>query len=192
VLSLDTAGNGGFPAAETAVACIRQGRNWRIDAGGRSAAVEHSVGMLYLAVLVANPRQEIPAIDLVAGLAALSDAGNRTTMSEQPTLDHEAMRAYRRRLDQLQDEIADLESRDESEVAARCRTERDWLENELANAIKLSGRSRSFADEGERARISVGKAIRRALARVMDVDLLIGDHLHRTVRTGVRCSYWPA
>jgi hypothetical protein len=154
--------------------------------------VEHSVGILHLAVLIANPRQEIRAIELVAGVAALGGTTNRASASVHHTLDHEAVQAYRRRLERLPDEIADLESRNESERAARGRLERDWLEKELAKAFKIGGRPSSFADENERARISVGKAIRRALDRITDADALIGDHLSRTVRTGVRCTYWPA
>jgi hypothetical protein len=37
----------------------------------------------------------------------------------------------------------------------------------------------------------VGKAIRRALTRITAADAVIGEHLHQTVHTGVRCSYWP-
>jgi hypothetical protein len=178
--------------AGTAVTCTRQGRDWRIEAGERSAVVEHSVGMLHLAVLIANPRQEITAIDLVAGLATLSDMPSRLAASAQPVLDDEAARAYRRRLARLHDEIRELDARNEGERAARGREERDWLAKELASATKIGGRSRSFADDAERARISVGRAIRRALARVSEADAAIGDHLRRTVHTGVRCSYWPA
>ncbi len=43
----------------------------------------------------------------------------------------------------------------------------------------------------ERARVAVGKAIRRALARITDADAVIGEHLRQTVHTGARCSYWP-
>jgi hypothetical protein len=37
----------------------------------------------------------------------------------------------------------------------------------------------------------VGKAIRRALARITEADPVIGEHLRQAVHTGVRCSYWP-
>jgi hypothetical protein len=187
VISVDRPG-----AATPAAACRRQGRSWRIDVAGRSTVVEHSIGLLHLAVLIANPRQEIPAIDLAAGLAALGEAGRRTLASEQPMLDPDAVRAYRRRLAQLEEQAGRPGSRDDGQIAVRDRAERDWLENELAGATGMSGRPRSFADEAERARISVGKAIRRALARITDADPVIGDQLQQAVRTGVRCSYWPA
>ena len=50
--------------------CHRVGRKWRLTVHGRSVLVADSIGMTHLAVLIANPRQEVRAADLVAGLAA--------------------------------------------------------------------------------------------------------------------------
>jgi hypothetical protein len=175
----------------TTAECTRVGRQWRIALRSRSALVEHSIGMLHLAVLIANPRQEIQAADLVAGLAVLSGA-YRGGAVVQPILDHEAMAEYRSRLKRLDTEIDALESGDDHDRAVRARAERDWLVAELASAAGLGGRPRSFPDQGERARVAAGKAIRRALVRITEADPVIGAHLRQTVHTGVRCSYWPA
>ncbi len=174
-------GTASGPCAE----CDRVGRQWRLTLRGRSVVVADSIGMLHLAVLISSPRQEIPAADLVAGIAVLSGA------TAQPVLDHEALGEYRGRVQQLATEISHLESEGQHDQAARARAERDWLLSELAGAAGLSGRARSFPDEGERARVAVGKAIRRALARIAEADPVIGEHLRLAVRTGVRCSYWP-
>ncbi len=61
----------------------------------------------------------------------------------------------------------------------------------MASATGLGGRTRSFPDQGERARVAVGKAIRRALLRIAETDPFIGEHLRQNVQTGARCSYWP-
>lgn len=180
-------------AREPAVAaCSRVGRQWRIEWGRRSVLVEHSVGLFHLAVLIANPGQEIAAIDLVAGVAALAASADRRAMSAQPVIDREAARQYQNRLSRLPAEIGDLESGGDLDGAARALAERDWLLNELAGATGLAGRSRRFADDTERARIAVGKALRRALTRVEEADTFIGEHLRGTVHTGVRCWYRPA
>jgi hypothetical protein len=71
------------------------------------------------------------------------------------------------------------------------RAERDWLVAQLSSAAGFGGRTRAFPDQPERARVAVGKAIRRALARITEADAVIGEHLRQTVHTGVRCSYWP-
>ncbi len=88
--------------------CSRAGRRWRVTVGGRAVLAEDSIGMAHLAVLIANPRQEIPAADLVAGLAALS--GPAGDGGAHPVLDQEAIAGYRGRLRQLDARISDLEA----------------------------------------------------------------------------------
>jgi hypothetical protein len=191
-LGLAPPGDGHDKPPEVAAVCTRQGRLWRLDLGSRSVLVEHSVGMLHLAVLVANPGTEIPAVELVAGVAVLGNVTADTAGSAQPVLDQLAIGQYRRRLAELSADIDDLESRNDGERAAPARAERDWLIAELTGATGISGRSRRFPDNAERARITVGKAIRRALARISDTDAVIGTHLRTSVHTGMCCSYRPA
>ena len=153
--------------------------------------IEDSIGMAHLAVLIANPRQEIQAADLVTGLVALGRAVGDGAAAH-PVLDHEAIVEYRNRVQLLEAEIDQLDAGDDSARAALARAERDWLVAELIRAAGFGGRTRSFPDQGERARVAAGKAIRRALVRIADADPVIGEHLRQTVHTGVRCSYWPA
>jgi hypothetical protein len=166
--------------------CRRDGRKWRLTWRDRNVLMEDSIGLAHLAVLIANPRQEIPAADLAAGLVALGGDGG----SAHPVLDQTAIAEYRSRLKRLDSELARADLEDEDQGALRA--ERDWLVAQLASAAGLGGRVRSFPDQGERARVAVGKAIRRALARISEADPVLGDHLRQTVHTGVRCSYWPS
>ena len=53
-------------------------------------------------------------------------------------------------------------------------------------------RARAFPTEAERARSSVQKAIRRALARIGAADPEIHAYLEATIVTGIRCSYRPS
>jgi len=168
--------------------CRRVGRKWSVAWRQRSVLIEDSIGMVHLAVLIANPRQEIQAADLVAGLAALGGDG----AAAHPVLDHEAIVEYRNRVQLLEAEIDQLDAGAHPGRAASIRAERDWLVAELTRAAGLGGRTRSFPDQGERARVAAGKAIRRALVRIAEADPVIGEHLRQTVHTGVRCSYWPA
>ncbi|NRQ30248.1 hypothetical protein HII36_00120 [Nonomuraea sp. NN258] len=176
---------GGGPAA---VSCRRSGRHWRLDWRGRSALVDDSVGMRHLAVLTENPGREILAADLAAGPGGgLPDQAG----SNQPMLDEQARLTYKHRLSQLQAEIDQYRALNDPERAAAAVAERDWLLAELTAAAGLGGRVRAFADGRERARIAVGKAIRRALARIADADPVIADELRATVHTGLRCRYLP-
>ncbi len=169
--------------------CRRVGRKWRLTWQDRNVLVEDSIGMAHLAVLIANPRQEILAADLAAGLAALS--AGRDSGSAQPVLDQAAIAGYRDRLRRLDAELDRLEPDSEGDRGALVRAERDWLIGQLASASGFSGRVRSFPDQGERARVAVGKAIRRALVRIAEADATLGNHMRQNVHTGVRCSYWP-
>jgi len=176
------------------VTCERAGRGWRLGLGGRGAVVEDSIGMLHLAVLIANPRQEIAAADLVAGVASVAGVALVTgdaaaSAPGQQVLDAEAIASYRGRLRRLDAELDTLTPGSDADHAAR--GEREWLVAQMAGAAGLGGRPRSFPDDRERARVAVGKAIRRALVRIAAADAVIGAHLRQTVRTGTRCSYWP-
>ncbi|WP_328594037.1 hypothetical protein [Actinomadura macrotermitis] len=173
------------------VTCRRHGHGWQLALGGRTALVRHSVGMAHLAVLLANPGRDIPAVDLAAGAGTPEPAAAGGAVSAQPVLDEEAGRRYRRRLSELKAELDELEADGRAGDAARVRAERDWLIAELSAAAGLGGRTRRFADNGERARIAVGKAIRRALDRIAAVDTVIGGELRAAVRTGFHCCYRP-
>jgi hypothetical protein len=175
-----------------AATCTREGRRWRIRLGSRSVLVDHRVGMLHLAVLLANPSTEIPSIELAAGATALGNRNAHTGQSVQPTLDHTAIQQYRHRLSQLRTEIDEIESSDQRGRAARANAEREWLMAQLAAATGLGGRARHFPDNRERARLAVGRAIRRAITRIHQADPLVAKHLCDTIHTGMRCSYHPA
>jgi hypothetical protein len=188
--------SGPFAAAASAAAaeeahCQRAGRKWRLTLRNRSVLVEDSIGMVHLAVLIANPRHEIQAADLVAGLGGLSGTGAGVATAQR-VLDPEAIAEYRNRLRQLDTELNETGTGElEPGRISQARAERDWLVAQLSSAAGFGGRTRAFPDQPERARVAVGKAIRRALARIADADAVIGEHLRQTVHTGVRCSYWP-
>lgn len=178
----------GCVAAGVVAECHRRGRFWQLDLGERGVLVEHSVGLRHLATLIANPGTEIRAIDLAAGPGTAESDGEHA----QAVLDEQARRTYRLRLDQLREELPELESGGDEARAAELRAERDWLSAELAVTTGKGGRARMFSGSEERARIAVGKAVRRALARVERADPVLAAELRASVRTGVRCCYRPA
>jgi hypothetical protein len=183
-------GTGGSTARRQPVAIQRLGRQWHVGFGNRVALVDDSLGVRYLATLTANPGYELPAIELAAGASAAVAAAAADT-SHQPVLDDVAMREYRQRLASVAEEIDKYELSNDLGRAEVARAERDWLIAELSAAAGLGGRVREFSGDEERARISVGKAIRRALDRVAAADPVIGEELRATVQTGLRCCYRP-
>jgi hypothetical protein len=177
------------PQRAGSATCRREGVYWRFELAGRSVVVKHAVGMLHLAVLLANPGTEVPSVELAAGVAALARRNTSARLSDQPVLDRAAIQQYRQRLEVLRTGIERLESGGQPNLAAEARAEHAWLTAELAAATGLSGRTRRFSDSQERARLAVGRAIRRAVARIAHEDPAFGEHLRHHVRTGVRCVY---
>jgi hypothetical protein len=177
----------GPPAEHDVATCTRTGQRWLLRYGRREALVPHSVGMPYLAVLLANPGRDVPAVDLAAG----PNTPPTPTPGGQLVLDRVAVQQYRQRIGELRDRIDEFEYDNQPERAAEAATERDWLLAELAAATGLAGRTRTFTSETERARLAVGKAIRRTMATIERVDAEVAAHLHRSLHTGTRCSYRP-
>ncbi|MET9338936.1 hypothetical protein [Nonomuraea sp. NPDC003804] len=185
------------PAASDTLTCHRQGGTWRLNYGTRSIVLAGGVGLLHLAVLIANPGQEIHSADLVAGVSGLGqalrsdDAQALRSGGAQALLDRSAIEQYRARLARLGDVIDELSASGRQDRAEEARAEREWLMAELSSATGLAGRTRTFQDGAERARIAVGKAIRRALEQIAAKDHVIEAHLRESVHTGMRCVYRP-
>jgi hypothetical protein len=166
----------------------RRGTQWEFGVDARSVLVPDWQGIRYLAGLIANPGQEIAATDLAAGLTG---TGN-TTDPDQPLLDDAARAGYRKRLADLDAAIdAAIDEADDTDRADALRAEREWVLAELATAAGFGGRVRAFNSNHERARIAVGKAIRRGVARITAQDPVLGQHLRDSVHTGRFCRYDP-
>lgn len=160
------------------------GRTWEIAVGARRTTVPASVGMGYLAELVANPGVEVAALDLVAGQAVRAPRGSEV-------LDEAAVRAYRARVTALEEQADHADRTGDRAGSERARAELDLIVRELSAATGLGGRSRTFTDEQERARVSVHKAIQRALRAITQVDGDIGAALTARVTTGTYCRFSP-
>ena len=106
-------------------------------------------------------------------------------------LDARAKDAYRRRLAEIEDDIEQARAFGDSERAAQADAERDFLVQELSRAVGLGGHDRRAASTSERARVSVTRAIRQAIARIGKHHPELGEHLDRTIRTGTYCAYAP-
>ena len=103
----------------------------------------------------------------------------------------QARAAYRQRLADVDEELAEAEQWHDTERASGLRAEKDFLVRELAAATGLSGRPRQLGSDSERARLNVTRAIRSAISRVRDRAPDAAAHLDQAVRTGTRCSYSP-
>lgn len=168
----------------------REGEYWSVAFEGDAFRLHDSKGLRYLAALLAAPGREIHALDLVGGeegaepeRGLIGDAGE--------ILDPQAKAAYRRRMEELREDLEEAEAWNDPERAARARQEMEFLARELAGAVGLGGRDRKAASAAERARVNVTRAIRSALGRIAEHSQSLGRHLDSTLRTGTFCSYVP-
>jgi hypothetical protein len=137
--------------------------------------------MSYLARLLRKPGQDVEVLVLAANGWFPKESG-------EPILDDEALRQYRRRAQELR---FLLDSGVASRDAERYRAELATLTEGLRTITRLDGRSRRFADNHERARTAVRKAIVRAIDVIAATEPGLGDHLLQSISTGASCRYTP-
>jgi hypothetical protein len=178
---------GGASARDAPNAFRRDGEVWTLVFADRRAQLRDAKGLRDLAVLLTAPGREVAAVDLVTGGAQPVPA-----LGADPVLDERARAAYRVRLAELDDELAQADAHHDIGHSARLGAERDALIDELARATGLRGRRRRLGDTAERARSTVTARIRDAIGRIERAHPELGQHLRASVSTGTRCAYRPA
>lgn len=188
----------------------KEGEYWTVGYGEKVFRLKDSKGLAQLLHLLRNPRVEVHAVDLIS-LAADTGAGLGNGVSNG--LDHEQLRNgalrigglgdagelidglartnYRRRLNELREELDEAKQLDHLERAAAIETEIDALTGELSRAMGLRGRVRRAASASERARQTVTKAIKAAIERIARHHEDLATILSRCVQTGTVCCYHP-
>jgi hypothetical protein len=159
---------------------------WLIGPEGAAVPLRALRGFGYLRELLRRPGQPVAALDLAgagAGAAVESGLGD--------LLDAQALKAYRQRLCDLEQELTEAEDWSDIGRLDSLRAERDALLHELARATGLGGRARTAGSSQERARVAVQKAISAATGRIATIDGPLGRHLQTRIHTGLNCSYEP-
>lgn len=177
------------PAGETAivpaspdVAAFRsEGGVREVVYAGTTVRLRDSKGLRDLAVLLQSPGTAVHVTELTGAPVTATAAD----------LDDTAVAAYRRRLVDLEEDLAAADADHDIYRSEKLRVERDFLIAELTGALGLGGRVRRSGDPTERARKAVTARIRDSIARITDVHPRLGRHLANAVRTGTWCSYEP-
>lgn len=177
----------------------REGEFWTIAFEGDAFRMKDAKGLRYIAQLLANAGTEVHALDLVAPTTSRSGAqgaapeGLRVTRSAGagPALDAQAKAAYRRRLAELDADIAEARAFNDPERTAALEEEKAFVVEELKAAVGLGGRDREAGSPTERARVNVTRSIRSSIARIANNSPALADHLTESIRTGTFCAYLP-
>ncbi len=170
----------------------RDGKWWTAACSDTAVRLPDTKGLRYLAELVTHPGAERHVLDLVDLVEGVSSGVDRRHLGDAgELLDATARTAYRRRIEELRDDVEDALASGDDERAAALQTELDALIGELARAFGLGGRQRTASSASERARLNVTRAVRAAIARLGEALPAAGAVLDRRVRTGFYCAYEP-
>ncbi len=154
--------------------------------GQDAVAVTGLRGFGYLQELLRRPGHQIPVLELVGA--------DRPVVQESGVgelADRHALKAYRDRLRELDEELGEAEDWADPGRIDALRGEREALLEEVRRATGIGGRQRMVGSSGERARVAVRKAISAAIARISTVDESLAHHLRNCIHTGLFCSYDP-
>ena len=180
----------------------REGDYWTISYAGNETRLKDIKGLRYIAQLLKVPGREVHVLDLASTVEGGVPPATRGAPAEDGltteglgdaggVLDSAAKAAYKRRLEDLREEVEEAESFNDHERAARAREEIDALVNQLAGAVGLGGRDRKAASQAERARVNITKSVKDALKKIDENHSSLGEHLRTAIRTGVYCAYLP-
>jgi hypothetical protein len=177
----------------------REGEFWTIAYQGQTFRLRDVKGLRYIASLLASPGHEVHVLELVSA-ATGGPADARARLAEDdavasrpseldPLLDDQAKKEYGQRLHELEEELEHARDWGDTERADRLQDELDLLTQELARAIGLRGRDRTFSSPSERARINLTKAIRTAIRLIDKHCPELAAHFEASIQTGRSCSY---
>src|SRR5690606_5663678 len=149
----------------------RLGQVWVIKYEREMILMENSRGLAYLARLLAEPTRIVPAVSLLAAVAGIDP--RITTGSSGELLDDQAFAAYKRRYAEVQEDMADAESDNDTRPIAKLQAESEAFELGTARATGLGGRRREKTN-AERIRKTVSMAVKRATDSIANEHVLLG------------------
>ncbi len=196
---------GPAPAPEPApspAAFARDGDIRVVTFAGHTTRVRDLKGLRYIARMLADPGREFHVLDLVAVEQGTLPTGSPEVVGNAEidgleagagiaALDEQARESYRRRLVEIEDDIAEAHRNNDPARAELAERDREYLVAELSRAVGLGGRMRAVGSDAERARTAVARAIKYALGRLAEHHPEVVDHLENCLRTGTYCSYRP-
>jgi hypothetical protein len=182
-----------------------EGEFWTLRYEGRVLRLKDSKGLRLISHLMKHPGVEVHALDLASivseGETVVDQQGEAASLLVEghvsagdgagPLLDRAAKADYKRRLTDLQEELDEAESFNDTGRVERARAEIEFLTRQLAEAVGIGGRDRPSASNAERARVMVTHRIRDTMKKIRRGHPGLGAHLDASIRTGTFCSYTP-
>lgn len=169
-------------------AFFRRGDFWVVAYADKTVYLRDSVGLSYLARLLAEPHCDIPAVSLLAARVGIDP--RIASGSSGTILTDETRKDYMRRYQELQGDLHKAAEDNDLGCVEKLETEMEQLASELARATGLGGRRREKSDS-ERVRKSVSMAVSRGIDAIGKRHETLGRHLTAAVSSGLTFRYAP-
>jgi len=176
----------GSPVEKEQYAFRKKGEFWELTFDGETISVPETKGLVYMAELIRVPGRQILAADLF--FAAHRETPLRLGDSGE-TIDDKARTDYRRRAQDLRDQLAEAERHHDLGRRESIRAELEQLASQMIAAEGLSGRSRRSQDDRDRIRKSMSMAIKRAIRTIRKHAPALGAHLDQHIHRGYFLTY---
>lgn len=172
---------------------IREGEYVTITAGDEVLRMRYVKGLEYLAAVLSQPGRELHVLQIATpGAPGKSATGEDLQLGADdagPLLDPAAKAAYRRRINELNEDIEEARSYNDPIRLERAQEELDLITQQLTSAVGLHGRERKTSSNVERARVNLTKRIKATIDKIAADAPELGRHLEAAVRTGTYLSY---
>ncbi|NJB69712.1 TolB-like protein [Saonia flava] len=162
---------------------ICKGELWELSYLGETIALKDAKGYHDISKLLKEPDKEFHCSELMG--AILQDNGG------EDVIDNTAKKDYKKRIQELQMEIADAEEMGNTIQLDVLREEYETLIDHLSQAMGLAGKTRKVGSSVEKARTAVTWRIRSAIKKIEKAHPQLGKHLSMGIKTGTFCSYSP-
>ncbi len=164
----------------------KEGQLWQITFRGETHTFTDLKGFNHIARVLAAPGQECHVRDLVQ-----AEAGEPLiTTSAGEMADSQAVHAYRKRMQELHDELEGAEIAPSEKRQDEIWDEIEALEAELRRIRGLGGRPRREKDDLERMRNAVRNAMHRSIVSLKDAPAL-ARHFEAAFSFGMTVRYLP-
>jgi TolB-like protein/Tfp pilus assembly protein PilF len=148
---------------------------------GVTAQLPDSKGCADIAALLAEPGKHFHSSDFTGMVAEHG----------QEVIDAKAKKEYAEKIRSLQEDISHADRNNDIGRLQKLEEEYDALLQHLGAAIGADGKSRKFQRSTDKARSAVTQRIKSAIKKIAEVHPVLGNHLERTIKTGVYCAYLP-
>jgi hypothetical protein len=161
---------------------LKENELWHISFEGKTVLIPEVKGFVDMAKLLESPEKEFHCTSLF-GTAVIS--------SGEMVFDDRAKQSYRKRINDLQEEIKQCEDDSNFERAAELQLEYSDLVDHLTTSLGIGGKTRRANDPMDKMRSAVTWRIRNAIQKIEKSHPTLGKHFANSIKTGLFCSYSP-